>query len=518
MNVDLTAPTRPAPPAAGPVRSPGRQGLVVAGIVLVVGVGIVLRFAARSDLWLDEALTVNIAKLPLDRLRPALLHDGAPPLYYVVLHFWIRIFGSSTTAVRALSGVLGVVAIGLGYLAGRAWAPASSRARLLGALGAVVLAASPYAIHFSTEVRMYALTIVLGLLGLVLAAGAWRAPTPTRLAGVAIVVAGLLYTQYWAFFLVGVVGLALLIAAVRGTPAVARSSRRILVAVVVGLALFAPWWPTFSEQLAHTGTPWDVPTTLYAGLRRSALGFGGSGWVRWVVSAVLAVFLVVAWTRARGGERTFAVLAGATGVATAVVGIVGSVVSDSGFQDRYLAVAFPFVAVAVAFGAAAVQDRRVRIAAVAVLAVAGLAAGWQSVRAQRTASTAIAAALRPQLRVGDVVAYCPDQLGPAVSRLLPTDLGVKQYTFPKFESPKFVDWVDYADRNAKASPDAFARGLLSRARGHTIWMVYSTGYKTLEGKCEAILNSLAASRDRNQNLVQPNDDIYEFMGVTRYDP
>ncbi len=49
-------------------------------------------------------------------------------------------------------------------------------------------------------------------------------------------------------------------------------------------------------------------------------------------------------------------------------------------------------------------------------------------------------------------------------------------------------------------------------------MVYSTGYKTLDGKCEAILNSLAASRGQNQNLVQPNDDIYEFMGLTRYDP
>ena len=107
MNVDLTAPTRPASPAAGPDRSAGRSGLLIGAVVVVVGLGVVLRFAAGSDLWLDEALTVNIAKLPLDRLRPALLHDGAPPLYYVVLHFWIRVFGSSTAAVRALSGTLG---------------------------------------------------------------------------------------------------------------------------------------------------------------------------------------------------------------------------------------------------------------------------------------------------------------------------------------------------------------------------------------------------------------------------
>src|SRR3954454_3825368 len=139
MNVDLTAPTRPAPPAAGPDGSAGRSGLVLAGAALVVALGVALRFSARSDLWLDEALTVNIAKLPLDRLRQALLHDGAPPLYYVVLHGWIRVFGSSTTAVRALSGVLGVVAIGLAWLVGRAWGSSSTRSRLLGGLGAVVV-------------------------------------------------------------------------------------------------------------------------------------------------------------------------------------------------------------------------------------------------------------------------------------------------------------------------------------------------------------------------------------------
>ena len=118
MNVDLTAPTRPAPPASGPDRPAGTRIAFAVAFVAVIAVAIAMRFAARSDLWLDEALTVNIAKLPLDRLRPALLHDGAPPLYYVLLHVWMSVFGSSTVAVRALSGTLGVIAVGLGALAG----------------------------------------------------------------------------------------------------------------------------------------------------------------------------------------------------------------------------------------------------------------------------------------------------------------------------------------------------------------------------------------------------------------
>ena len=516
MNVDLTAPTRPASPAAGPDRSAVRSGLLIGAVAVVVGLGVVLRFAAGSDLWLDEALTVNIAKLPLDRLRPALLHDGAPPLYYVVLHFWIRVFGSSTAAVRALSGTLGVIAIGLGALAVRVWAPAASRARLLAGLGAVVLASSPYAIRYSTEVRMYALTIVLGLLAVVLAAPAWGDPTPTRLASIAIVTAGLLYTQYWSFFLVAVAGSGLAAGALWGTAACRRPARRVLLAVVVGVVLFLPWWPTFSAQLAHTGTPWDAPTTVVAGLRRSALAFGGTGWVRWLVTLASLALLVLGWGWARRGERTVARLAGATGLATIVVGVVGSVVAGSGFQDRYVAVAFPFLAVAVALGAAAVLDPRVRVAAVAVLAAAGLVSGWHVVRADRTASTAVADAIRPQLRAADVVAYCPDQLGPSTARLLPAR--VVQVTFPDLAAPDLVDWTDYADRNAAAAADRFASGVLGRAGAGRIFLVWSGGYRTLGTKCEATVAALGAVRPHVVDVADAHGPNGEGVGVKRFDP
>jgi len=42
-----------------------RRGLVVAATCIVFVVGTVLRFASPVHLWLDEVLTVNIARLPL---------------------------------------------------------------------------------------------------------------------------------------------------------------------------------------------------------------------------------------------------------------------------------------------------------------------------------------------------------------------------------------------------------------------------------------------------------------------
>src|SRR4051812_39100045 len=48
--------------------------IIVLSLVAVV-LGGVLRFVTRSPLWLDEALSVNIAKLPLGDIGSALRHD-----------------------------------------------------------------------------------------------------------------------------------------------------------------------------------------------------------------------------------------------------------------------------------------------------------------------------------------------------------------------------------------------------------------------------------------------------------
>src|SRR5205085_11217079 len=90
-----------------------------AAVVIVLALGVVLRFASWSHLWLDEALTLNIARLPLSDLTAALRHDGAPPVYYVLLHGWTAVFGTSTLAVRALPGLFAVIALPLMWFAAR---------------------------------------------------------------------------------------------------------------------------------------------------------------------------------------------------------------------------------------------------------------------------------------------------------------------------------------------------------------------------------------------------------------
>ncbi|HEX7096502.1 MAG TPA: glycosyltransferase family 39 protein, partial [Acidimicrobiales bacterium] len=85
--------------------------LLVVIIAIASTIGVALFGVSRGELWLDEAQSVAIARLPIEDLFDALREDGAPPLYYLVLHGWIRLFGEGTFAVRSLSGVFAVAAV-----------------------------------------------------------------------------------------------------------------------------------------------------------------------------------------------------------------------------------------------------------------------------------------------------------------------------------------------------------------------------------------------------------------------
>ncbi len=181
-----------------------RDGWLLAAVA-VVGVAVVVRFVARSELWLDEALSVNIARVPLGDIAGALRHDGSPPLYYVLLHGWMQVFGTGTVAVRALSGLFAVAALPLVWVAGRR---VGGRPTAHAAL--VLLAASPFAVRYATEARMYSMLTVLGLAGWLLFDDLLKRFSWGAAGGLALVTGAALLTHYWSVYvLVVAAGVAL---------------------------------------------------------------------------------------------------------------------------------------------------------------------------------------------------------------------------------------------------------------------------------------------------------------------
>ncbi len=519
---------RAVPATAGPtgdgVAGTRSRPLVVAALVVVAAAALVLRFWTRSDLWLDEALTVDIARQPLHELPTYLRRDGAPPLYYALLHVWMGMFGTSDLAVRSLSGVVGVVTVPCAWLAGRriggttaAWA------------AALLVATSPFAVRYDTETRMYALVALLTVLGFLALARTLDRPRPGNLAAVAVVTAALLYSHYWSLYLLGVTGLWLLFQARWGRAAWRRGALAAAGAMAVGALTFVPWLPTFVYQSRHTGTPWAMPAN-FAAMVNAVTSFAGGPTSQG--RALALVYFALAGlglfglavddrhvdldirTRPRGRPVAIVVFG------TLAVAIAGGFLSHSAFQARYASVVFVPLVLLVALGVTTLADRRVRVGLLSVAVVAGLASAAPNVTTNRTQAGQVAAALASAGQPGDVVAYCPDQLGPAVNRLLPAGR-YDQTTFPRGTGPAFVDWVDYAKASAAGSPLAFGQGL-ERAAGsrHRIFVVWAPGYQTFGVKCEGILQVLGADPALHETgLVTLNGSRYfQPMNLVEFAP
>ena len=168
-----------------------------------------------------------------------------------------------------------------------------------------------------------------------------------------------------------------------------------------------------------------------------------------------------------------------------LLAVLVSRVTGQAFVPRYASVAFPGVILLVALGVAAFGDPRLRVGALAVMSVLGIVGIVPVMANERTQAATVARHLRVAAQPGDVVTYCPDQLGPSVSRLLPASLGVTQLTYPKAGDPDVVDWVDYAATIRHTPVLPFAQMVLERAGPtHNVWLVWSAGYKSFGHRCE----------------------------------
>ncbi|CAN5765868.1 hypothetical protein BH24ACT4_BH24ACT4_07000 [soil metagenome] len=510
------------------VPQPGWMWLRVLDAVAVAGIavaGLVLRVLQRSPLWLDEALSSNIAALPLSDIPGALKQDGHPPLYYVLLHGWQDVVGDGDVAVRLLSGVVGLALVPLAWIAagrigGRraAWA------------AALIVTLNPYVLRYATEARMYEMMMVLVLAGWLVADHALRRPDLSRLVGLAALVGLLLWTHYWGLWLVGASLIGLLVRAGlahrRGERSRRRASLRVAAALVVGGLTFLPWVPTLLYQSTHTGTPWADPALPTEVVATSIVDLGG-GPAGEAVLLALALALALALVlfalpgvgsrieldlRTRPEVRRLAIVV----VGTLALAMVASYVAGAAYATRYFATVAPLVLVLAGVGVARIGGAAsFRLVLGVVLVLGTVSAVRSAVSRPRTQAREVSEVIEAQRSpTGAYVLVCPDQLGPALSRELPDDTDIA--TYPRFAGPELVDWVDYEERIERASPTAFAEEALARAGDRDIWLVWSGTYTTHDGVCEEVANDLQRGRPGGAPVLLADPDAFEQANTFFY--
>ena len=478
-------------------------GVAVAG-------GILLRFLPMTPLWLDEAQSAAIASEGFRGIFEALRHDGHPPFYYLLLAVWMAVFGESGISLRALSGVLGVISIPLTWLLAKrylnGWGPF---------FAAAVVAVSPFAIRYGSEVRMYALLIVVLLLAHIAFISCWERPTSLRIAAVSVVTAVLLFTHYWSLYLVMVIIVGLITLRYRKTGREKVVAGKILIGIALGGIPFVIWIPVFLTQLAHTGTPWasaSRPTVVMA-LALESFG-GGRGSEALLVAVVLSILFV--WglgirvedsiPRVALTELTWLRTVVVVGFATMLCGVGVGYFFDLAFQGRYAVFCFVPIVLALAVGLQRIPRSVAPFVLIIFIFLSGVSVARELTR-DRTQVGAIAEVIYREGMKGDTVVFCPDQLAPAGYRLLAEDFSTIAY--PSFRSGQRVDWYDYAIRNAAASPVAFADQLVVDLPEVTnVWLVWMDGYKTFGEQCGMLRGEMTRHLGRGLKRVNADGDEY----------
>ena len=121
--------------------------------ITLIGGGLRVLLLEYKGMWLDETFSVWLANHSIvDMLQWIVKIDQHPPLYYLLLHYWIVLKGDTPYYVRQLSVLFGAGTIPVIYLIGKRISGV-----VMGLAAAVLLALSPFHIFFAQETRMYTL-------------------------------------------------------------------------------------------------------------------------------------------------------------------------------------------------------------------------------------------------------------------------------------------------------------------------------------------------------------------------
>ena len=316
----------------------------------------------------DETLILDAAaqpvKVTLAAFRTGLGQHEHPPLYDLLLHFWLRLTGGAFVLLR----VPAIIFFLLGL-----WLLSRAAQRLGGEKSATALvwigALWPYGFHFGRLAGWYSLSFLL-ISGLTWAYLRYcDSSSPRHWVVVCAFALALVYTNYFGWALLGLLGIDQSIRN-RKQPGTVQRLTLTAAALLIG---FAPLWRAFATELSG-GTnfhqSWKV-LILNAGYNVYVLGVSEAmaPWFwRFGIPATIAVAssLLLVFFSIRGGTRRFLIFGALLVAAMAVIGIL---------MTKRLMLVAPWFLLPTAVAVGTLEKRYWRVAlAISLVGTAGI--GW----------------------------------------------------------------------------------------------------------------------------------------------
>jgi hypothetical protein len=437
------APEHERPAAPGLLSRVPRWALFGGAAVVLVAISAYMRSRALSgQFWIDEAITTGISLHPLSAIPGILRHDGNPPLYYLLLHFWMRGFGSSESATHALSLI-----IGLATIPAAMWAGWSLFGRRVGLIAGVLFAFNAWLTQYAEETRMYEL---MALLGLVATAAFIHGFVYRRRRYLFLFAASLtlmLYTHTWGFFFAIGAVFALIPAYLLSDDRRSFTRDAVLTFVAAGV-LYLPWLPNLIYQASHTGAPWSHAPGFGTPILISRELLGGD---RVTVTLFLGCVAGLAAYFTRRLRRTPEAVALWTLIAIAFATLAVAWLSSQitpAYVSRYFAPVLPALLLIAALGCA--RARLLGLLAVAATVVFMLHPSTFAYP-HKSDMRDIAGQVNPLLHAGDLVVVAQPEQTPLAWYYLPPGMRYASAIGP-IADPSYMNWVDALGRLQRANP------------------------------------------------------------------
>ena len=233
-----------------------RQRWDVWAVALFTVAGSALRLwkLGADGLWRDEAQGLFVAARVFPAgISSALIADGHPPLFFFLMHFWAKLWGTNEFGIRLLPALLGIATIPLLYMAGK-----TMFNRYIGVLAAGIGAFLPMHVLVSRQARMYTLLPLLVLLSVWTLYDATRHNMRRYWIGWVVTSALMMYSHNWGVLVFAAENLFVLAHFLLRDRRMALLGAWMASVGGVGL-LYLPWLPTLLEQFRIPGIvmgPW----------------------------------------------------------------------------------------------------------------------------------------------------------------------------------------------------------------------------------------------------------------------
>ncbi len=238
-------------------------------------------FYLIQSLWRDEAFSILAAQRSLGFLFTKLGFE--PPVYYMLLHFWVRIFGESEVATRSLS-LLGFV---LATAIVIEWSGSMFKKHWLAWFTPLFFFLNPMLLYYAFEVRTYGWYIFFGTATLyTYAHKKWALFALSAILG--------FYTHTYFLFYFLAIGVHWLLTEYRS---ITRSwkaffqNKAVRAFFIVGLAIL-PWIIKIIQEAPRLKSSWYFPVDMhliYSVLGNMFIGYEGTPWYGWVYTKYLSL-------------------------------------------------------------------------------------------------------------------------------------------------------------------------------------------------------------------------------------